>query len=93
MTTMGSAAVVSSSASSAGAAGSSAAVTSLLSPVGTSIGGVAIAIALVYVLAHLNVITAGSGENEHLKRTLVAAAIPLGITFGGIVAFQTLALF
>lgn len=87
---MGATAVVSSSASSASssAAGVSATVTSLLSPVGMGIGGIAIALALVYVLAHIDVLSAREETNERVRRTLVAAAIPLGITFAGIVAFQ-----
>jgi len=88
---MGATAVVSSSASaSSSAAGVSASVTSLLSPVGTGIGGIAVAITLVYVLAHLDVISASEERNEHIRQTLVATAIPLGLTFAGIVAFRTM---
>jgi|GEM_PF-2521457 len=91
---MGATAVVSSSASSASAsaAGVSATVTSLLSPVGTGVGGIVVAITLVYVLAHLDVISAQPDGNERIQRTLTAAAIPLGLTFAGIVAFRTIAL-
>ena len=91
---MGATAVISSSASSASssAAGVSATVTSLLSPVGTGIGGIAVAVTLVYVLAHLDVVSARPEASERVQRTLVATAIPLGLTFAGIVAFRTLAL-
>ena len=91
---MGATAVISSSASSASssAAGVSATVTSLLSPVGTGIGGIAVAVTLVYVLAHLDVVSARPEASERVQRTLVATAIPLGLTFVGIVAFRTLAL-
>lgn len=88
---MGATAVVSSSAagvsSSLGSVSST--VTSLLSPVGTGIGGVVVAVALIYVLAHLDVISAAPETQESTRRTLVAAAIPLGLTFGGIVLFHT----
>lgn len=91
---MGATAVVSSSASSASAsaAGVSATVTSLLSPVGTGVGGIVVAIMLVYVLAHLDVVSAKPDGDERVHRTLVATAIPLGLTFAGIVAFRTMAL-
>jgi len=89
---MGATAVVSSSASSASSstAGVSATVTSLLSPVGTGVGGIVVAITLVYVLAHLDVVSASPGENERIRQTLVAVSIPLGLTFAGIVAFRTM---
>jgi len=90
---MGATAVVSSSASaSSSAAGVSATVTSLLSPVGTGIGGIAVAITLVYVLAHLDVISASPQSDERVQQTLVALSIPLGLTFAGIVAFRTMQL-
>jgi len=91
---MGATAVVSSSASSASssAAGVSATVTSLLSPVGTGIGGIAVAVTLVYVLAHLDVVSASPDANERVRQTLVATAVPLGLTFAGIVAFRTMQL-
>ncbi|WP_436926756.1 hypothetical protein [Halosimplex amylolyticum] len=88
---MGATAVVSSSASAtSSAAGVSATVTSLLSPVGTGVGGVAVAITLVYVLAHLDVVSASPDGDERVRQTLVAASIPLGLTFAGIVLFRTM---
>jgi len=89
---MGATAVVSSSASSASssAAGVSATVTSLLSPVGTGIGGMVVALALVYVLAHLDIVSAKPDRDDSVRNTLLATAVPLSLTFAGIVAFQTL---
>ena len=89
---MGATAVVSSSASSAtsSAAGASTSVASLLSPVGTGVGGLVVAIALVYTLAHLDIISAAPDGDEHLRQTLLATSIPLGLTFAGIVLFQTM---
>jgi len=87
---MGATAVVSSSASSASssAAGVSATVTSLLSPVGMGIGGIAVALALVYLLARLDVVSAKDEVDEDVRRMLVATVIPLALTFAGIVAFN-----
>jgi hypothetical protein len=87
---MGATAVVSSSASSASssAAGVSATVTSLLSPVGMGIGGIAVAVALVYLLARLDVVSAKNDVDEDARRMLVATVIPLALTFAGIVAFN-----
>jgi hypothetical protein len=89
---MGLTAAVSSSASTASssAAGVSETVTSLLSPVGMGVGGIVVAIALVGVLAYLDIISATPDRTDRIEQTLVAAAIPLGFTFAGIVAFQTM---
>jgi len=87
---MGATAMVSSSAAGSSTAGVSASVTSLLSPVGMGVGGVVVALALVYVLAHLDVISARPDTNEGTRLALVATAIPLGVTFAGVVVFQTL---
>lgn len=88
---MGATAVVSSSAAgSASSAGVSASVTSLLSPVGVGVGGVIVALALVYVLAHLDVVSARPDANERTRRVLIASAIPLGFAFAGTVVFRTL---
>jgi len=87
---MGATAVVSSSASSASssAAGVSATVTSLLSPVGMGVGGVAVALALVYLLARLDIVSAREDVDERVQRMLVATVVPLALTFAGIVAFN-----
>lgn len=88
---MGATAVVSSSASSASssAAGVSATVTSLLSPVGTGIGGIVVALALVYLLARLDVVSARTDADERVRRMILAMVVPLALTFAGIVAFNT----
>lgn len=88
---MGATAVVSSSAAgSSSTAGVSASVTSLLSPVGVGVGSVVVALALVYVLAHLDVISARPNANERTRQLLIASAIPLGVAFAATVAFRTL---
>jgi len=56
--------------------------------VGTSIGGVVATIALIYVLAYLDLFEAAEYEIEGLRTTLVAAAIPLVIVFVSIVLFN-----
>jgi len=63
-------------------------VTSLLSPVGMGIGGIAVALALVYLLARLDVVSAKDEVDEDVRRMLVATVIPLALTFAGIVAFN-----
>jgi len=88
---MGATAVISSSASS-GSEAVSATVTSLLSPVGAGVGGVAVAMALVVVLAYLDVVSADPDGEEAVRDLLVAVATPLGATFLAIVAFRTLQL-
>jgi hypothetical protein len=90
---MGTTAVVSSSASSAtsSAAGVSATVTSLLSPVGMGVGGVAVALALVYLLARLDVLSAKENVDGRVRNMLVATIVPLALTFAGIVAFNAAA--
>ena len=64
----------------AGLAGFSAAV-----PVGPSVGSVFAAAALVYALAHLNVLQAGRHEYRRLRWTLVAASGPLAVVFAATV--------
>jgi hypothetical protein len=90
---MGATAVVSSSASSASssAAGVSATVTSLLSPVGMGVGGVAVALALIYLLARLDVLSAKENVDDRVRTMLVATVVPLALTFAGIVAFNVAA--
>lgn len=88
---MGATAVISSAASSSAvsAAGVSATVTSLLSPVGAGIGGITVAVALVFVLAYFDC-SSHPDVSDRARNTLFAATLPLLITFAGIVAFRTL---
>lgn len=88
---MGATAVISSSASS-GSDAVSATVTSLLSPVGAGVGGIAVAMALVVVLAYLDIESADPDGKESVRQLLLAVATPLGATFLAIVAFRTLQL-
>ena len=88
---MGATAVVSSAASSSAAsdAGVSATVTSLLSPVGTGSGGIVVALTLVFVLAYLHC-SPHLGISDRVDWTLFVTALPLAITFAGIVVFRAL---
>mgnify|MGYP007008814458 FL=1 len=52
------------------------------------IGGIAVALALVYLLARLDVVSAKDEVDEDVRRMLVATVIPLALTFAGIVAFN-----
>jgi len=88
---MGATAVISSSAS-GGSNAVSATVTSMLSPVGAGVGGIAVAVALVVILAYLNVESADPDGDESVRQLLLAVATPLGATFLAIVAFRTLQL-
>lgn len=83
------AAVSSSAAGSASSAGVSASVTSLLSPVGLGVGGIFVAATLALLLAYLDLIDAADGR-EGLRKMVVAAVVPLGFAFGGIVLFHSL---
>lgn len=88
---MGATAVISSAASSSAvnAAGVSATVTSLLSPVGAGIGGIAVAVMLVFVLAYFDCST-HPDVSDRARSTLFATAVPLLFTFAGIVGFRVL---
>ena len=83
---MGLTAIVSSSASSA----SSASVTSLMSPVGVGVGGLFVAVALILLLAYLDLLKASKWDTPELRRTLMVTVIPLIIAFAGVVVFKAL---
>jgi hypothetical protein len=61
--------------------------------VGLGVGGVFVAVALVYAFAYLDLLAAAPIE-EHtasrLRATLLAVAVPLVVAFGGIVLFRSL---
>lgn len=80
---------ISAGASSSASAGVSAA-TSLLSPVGVGVGGFFVAVALIALLAYLDLFDASDRDNGQIRSMLVAASIPLGLTFAAIVVFQSL---
>lgn len=82
---MGLTAIVSSSASAG-----SASATSLMSAVGLGAGGIFVAAALIFLLAYLDLFDASEKQNERVRTMLVATILPLGVTFGGIVVFQSL---
>ncbi|AWB28162.1 hypothetical protein [Halococcoides cellulosivorans] len=73
-------------------AAGSATVTSLLSPVGFGVGGVVVAALLIGLLAYLDVLTARPETDSTVRVGVIAAVIPLGLTFGAVVLFQTLQL-
>lgn len=83
---MGLTAIVSSSASSA----SSTSVTSLVSPVGVGVGGVFVAVALILLLAYLDLLKTSELDTPELRRTLVLSISPLLIAFAGVVVFKAL---
>ena len=58
-------------------------------PVGTGIGGVIATVALIYVLAYLDLFEAADYDVEGLRATLVGAAVPLAIVFVVIVLYET----
>jgi len=57
---------------------------------GLGVGGVFVAAALILLLAYLDVSDAGGDENAQVRRTLLATIVPLALTFGGIVLYQSL---
>jgi len=65
-------------------------VTSPLSPAGAGVGGIAVAVALVVVLAYFDVESADPDGDESVRQLLLAVTIPLGVTFLAIVTFRTL---
>jgi hypothetical protein len=87
---MGLTAILSSSSSSASSAGVSSA-TSLLSPVGVGIGGIFVAVTLIAVLAYLDLFDASELYNGQIRTMLIATVLPLALTFGAIVLFESLA--
>ena len=89
------------SASAAGAAGAGAAgagagasaagvsaVTSLFISVGIGTGAVIVAGLLIFIIAYLDLVDASTPKATSTKQTLVATAVPLGITFATIVFFK-----
>jgi amino acid transporter len=80
---------ITSSATSA-AAGAASAATSLLSPVGAGVGGIFVAAALIVRLAYLDFFDASSYVNEQVRNTVLATILPLALTFGVIVIFESL---
>lgn len=57
---------------------------------GVGIGGIFVTAAVSYLLAYLIVIKTTEGSSARLEILLTATAIPLGITFAGIVLYQSL---
>lgn len=66
------------------------AVTSLVTTVGFGVGGVFVAALLVFLLAYLNLFDASGWENQRVKVMLVSTVLPLSVTFGAILLFQSL---
>jgi hypothetical protein len=64
--------------------------TTLLTPTGMGIGGLIIAIALVFLLGYLNVISARENVDARLRHVVISVAIPLLATFGGIVVYESI---
>lgn len=56
--------------------------------VGTSVGSVIATLALIYVLAYLDLFEAADHDVEGVRETLIAAIIPLTLVFVTIVLFN-----
>ncbi|WP_123538491.1 hypothetical protein [Halosimplex salinum] len=69
------------------ASGSAGGASPLVS-VGLGAGGIAASLALVYLLAYFDVLSAKRDADRRVHWTLGAMAIPLVVTFLGIVAFN-----
>jgi len=54
------------------------------------VGGIFVAVALVALLAYLDLFDASEQEQSSVRSMLVATIIPLLLTFSGIVLFQSL---
>lgn len=76
----------------AGVSGSAAgaSVTSLLTPVGISVGGIFVAGALILLLAYFDLLGASERNIHEVQMLLLAAIGPLLITFGAIVVFESI---
>ncbi|MFC7081406.1 hypothetical protein [Halorussus caseinilyticus] len=59
-------------------------------PVGLASGGIFAAVALVIVLVYVDLLDASDIEHEGLRRLLVATILPLLLTFGVIVLYESL---
>lgn len=59
-------------------------------PLGGHGGGLLTAVALIFLLAYLDLYIASEDENLLLRRLLEAAILPLLLTFAGIVLFESL---
>jgi len=54
------------------------------------IGGIFVAASLIFLLAYLDLLNASDADDPQLRTTLVIIIIPLLLTFGGIVLFESL---
>jgi hypothetical protein len=52
------------------------------------IGGAVVALALVYFLARLDVVSARDETDDSMRGMLVVTVVPLVLTFGGVVVFN-----
>lgn len=75
----------------AGAGAGAGALTSLTTATGVGVGGVFVAVALVLLLAYLNILDASERDVDQYRTLTMAAAVPLFLTFSGIVAFEAIA--
>lgn len=75
---------------SVGTSSAGASVASLFSPVGLSAGSVFVAIVLIFTLGYLDLLSASERDRSGFRQTLIAISVPLGITFAGIVLYQSL---
>lgn len=62
----------------------------MLSSVGVGVGSVFVALALVALLAYLNLLDADEGTDEELRTTVVATVLPLAVAFVAIVVFESM---
>jgi hypothetical protein len=55
------------------------------------IGGIFVAVTLIAVLAYLDLFDASELYNGQIRTMLIATVLPLALTFGAIVLFESLA--
>ncbi len=84
------AAIVNAAGAGAGAGAGVSAATSMYLTVGAGIGGIIIAGLLVFLLGYLNLVDGVSPESASLQKMLVAATVPVALTFASAIALQTL---
>lgn len=85
---MGLTAIVSTSASSS-SAGVEASITSGLSPIGLGVGGLFVALALIFALAYLNILESIDADRT-TRNVVIASVVPMLFVFGAMVLYESL---
>lgn len=71
---------------------SSASSLSLLSGLGVGAAGIFVTVALVYLLAYLNIVEASERNRKHLRSLLVVVSVPLTFAFAGMILYESLSI-